>query len=134
MIQMIEPKLELVSLKTLLATDFPTKEPLLEPWFYQGQSCMIWSASGVGKTFFSQTLALAMGGGGSVLGWRSPKPRKVLLIDGEMDLQELTERFRGLLSSVEGIDVEAAGKNVTVLSRQDQNPECKFPDLASLEG
>ena len=94
---------------------------------------MIWAAPAVGKTMFSLSLALAVAGGGSFIGWEAPKPRKVLFIDGEMPIQDLQERLEALSSSIEGIDMDAARSRLTILARHDQSPDADFPDLGNDE-
>lgn len=107
---------------------------MVDPWLRQGESAMLWAAPGTGKTLLTLTLAVMVAGGGAVLGWHSPKPRKVLLVDGEMSVEDLQERARWLIGTVEGIDPEAAAANLHVLSRNWQRPEVAFPDLGEREG
>lgn len=95
---------------------------------------MVWAPSGVGKTMLTLTVALAVAGGGAVFGWTAPEPRKVLLVDGEMNIVDLQERLRSLAGTVTGFDAVAAGKNLTVVARQYQDPDAAFPDLATPEG
>ncbi len=127
-------KLETISLDRLLSHTFPAREDLLTPWLRQGESAMLWAAPGTGKTMLTLTMALAVAGGGTFLGWTSPRPRKVLLVDGEMAAEDLQERAAQLLPSVAGIDREAARRNLMILSRNWQAADVAFPDLADREG
>ena len=95
---------------------------------------MLWAAPGTGKTLLTITLALMVAGGGSVLGWSSPRPRKVLLVDGEMSAEDLKERAGMLIDTVQGIDKEAAGRNLMILSRNWQAETAAFPDLGDRVG
>nr|WP_240610362.1 AAA family ATPase [Sphingomonas pokkalii] len=106
---------------------------LLSPWLREQESCLVWAAAGVGKTMFTLSLALAIAGGGSLMGWTSQRPRRVLLIDGEMPLDDLQERLRMLAGTIEGIDLGAAGTNLTVLARHGQSPDAIFPDFGKEE-
>ena len=124
---------EVITLGLLLAHQFPPREDLVSPWLRQGESAMLWAAPGSGKTLLTLTLALMVAGGGSVLGWNSPKPRKVLLVDGEMCAEDLKERTAVLIGTVEGIDPEAAKANLHLMSRAWQKPEAAFPDLGERE-
>ncbi|UJW85101.1 AAA family ATPase [Devosia sp. SL43] len=120
-----------VSLGKLFDTQFPTREYVLEPWFRTGESCLIWAGSGVGKTMLTLSLALAIAGGGKVWEWTAPKPRKVLIVDGEMNLMDLQDRLRMLLGNgaVDRVDRAAAGRNLEVIARQAQDPESEFFDI-----
>lgn len=61
-------------------------------------------------------------------------PRKVLYVDGEMNLEDLQGRLIALMAGMSGLNTESAGENVTLLSRQDQDPNKPFLDIASDEG
>lgn len=127
---MAENKLKTLTLDELLAHPFPQREHLVFPWLRQGESALIWAAPGIGKTMLSLTLALAVAGGGSVLGWESTAPRSVLYVDGEMNAADLRDRLEMLAGTVEDLDMAAARRNLRVLSRQFQGGEVTFPDLA----
>ena len=127
-------RLETISLARLLSHRFRPREDLIFPWLRQGESAMLWAAPGTGKTLLTLTLAVMVAGGGSVLGWNSPKPRRVLLVDGEMAAEDLQERVRWLIDTVKDIDTEAADKNLHILSRNWQKPDVDFPDLGDREG
>lgn len=127
-------RVETITLARLLEHQFPPREDLVGPWLRQGESVMLWAAPGTGKTLLTLTLAVMVAGGGSVLGWTAPKPRKVLLVDGEMAVEDLQDRAGWLIGTVEGIDREAAGANLPIMSRAWQKPEAGFPDLGEREG
>lgn len=125
---------ETITLGHLLAHRFPPREDLVAPWLRQGESAMLWASPGTGKTLLTLTLAVMVAGGGRVLGWCSPKPRKVLLVDGEMSAEDLQERAAWLIGTVDGIDRDAAAANLHILSRNWQGPEVAFPDLGDRDG
>ncbi len=125
--------LKTITLAQLLAHPFPEREDLVAPWLRQGESAMLWAPSGIGKSMLALTLALAVAGGGTVLGWTAPKPRPVLYVDGEMHAQDLRDRLAMLAGTVAGCDMEAAARNLCVLSRQFQGGEVHFPDLMDPE-
>lgn len=122
------------SLGDLLNVPLPPRDYILDPLMKQGESLMLWAATGVGKTMVALSIALAAAGGGQFLGWRAPRPFKVLYIDGEMALADLQERLRLLLDAVGGIDVAAASKSLQIIARSDQHAEAPFPDIATDEG
>ncbi|GAN78616.1 AAA domain-containing protein [Acidocella aminolytica 101 = DSM 11237] len=126
--------LRMTTLASLLDREFPPREVLVSPWLRSGESVLLWAPTGVGKTMLVNTLALAVAGGGKVAGWEADKPRKVLLVDGEMHIEDLKDRMVLLGDAVEGIDMEAARSNLVILSRQDQGPDTKFPNLADEAG
>lgn len=127
-------RLETITLGGLLAHRFRPREDLVFPWLRQGESAMLWASPGTGKTLLTLTLAVMVAGGGSVLGWNSPKPRRVLLVDGEMAAEDLQERVAWLIDTVDGIDREAAAANLLILSRNWQAADVAFPDLGDREG
>lgn len=127
-------ELRRVSLADFLAHPFQPREHLIAPWLRQGESAMIYAPSGLGKTMLTLTIALAVAGGGEVLGWRAEKPRRVLLVDGEMNAQDLQERLKMLSGTVSGWNEAAAGQRLHLLIRQHQPGDGNFPDLATVEG
>jgi RecA-family ATPase len=51
---------------------------------------------GVGKTYLSTAMGLAVAGAGKFLKWKAPRPRRVLYLDGEMagdEFQGATQRI-----------------------------------------
>jgi hypothetical protein len=104
---------------------------LLAPWFREQESALVWAAPGVGKTMLTLSLALAIAGGGGLLGWRAPFPARVLIIDGEMPLDDLQGRLGSLAGAIQGIDMDAARANLKILARHHQNPETPFPDFGA---
>ena len=122
------------TLGDLMSKRFPDREDLLGPWLRQGESVMLWAAPGTGKTLLTLTIALAVAGGGRFLGWHSPKPRKVLLVDGEMAAEDLQERLRFLAPTIEGFNLQAASENLTLYTRTLQRAEAGFPDLGERVG
>ena len=122
------------TLGALWNQNFPEREDLLGPWLRQGESAMLWAAPGTGKTLLALTIALAVAGGGEFLGWKAPKPRKVLLVDGEMAAEDLQDRVKLLAPAIAGFDLQAAQENLTIYSRTLQKAEAGFPDLGEREG
>lgn len=117
----------------LLAKKFPPREFVIEPWLRTGESALIWAPTGVGKTWLTLSLSMAIAGGGRVWEWKAPKPRKVLIIDGEMNVQDLQERTDFLLCSrgVDGVDKKELDDNLLFMPRQMQNPRSEFFDITN---
>jgi hypothetical protein len=116
--------------KQLLERTWKSQEHIISPWLREGESALIWAGTGVGKTQLSLTLALLVAGGGTVAGWSNGKPRKVLIIDGEMRLSDIKDRLVSLSRGLESHDRDAALDNIEVRSRQDQKPGVKFYDVS----
>jgi hypothetical protein len=87
------PRIRCFTLEELLQTEFPPRENLLAPWLPAKGIAMAYSPRGVGKTHFGLACAYAVASGGDYLKWKAPKPRKVLLLDGEMPAVTLQERL-----------------------------------------
>lgn len=122
--------LKAVTLEQLAATKFPEREYIIAPWLRNGESALLYSTSGLGKSMFAMSLALAVAGGGEFLGWSAPRPRRVLFLDGEMHIQDIQERTLMLTEALgDTLDRGVAFKNMTLISRQYQGYNVDFPDL-----
>ena len=75
---------------------------LLSPILMQQSSGMIAAYRGVGKTLLAHGIGLAVASGGTFLRWRADKPRKVVLVDGEMPAKALQDRARAALAGLKG--------------------------------
>ena len=122
--------LKVRSLRDLLAGAQGQPALLLEPWLRERDLNMTYAPTGVGKSLLTMSIALAVAGGGELLGWRAPAPRRVLIVDGEMDVADLQERAAMLLDGLSGIDREAALGNLMLCAYQDQPDGTRFPDVA----
>lgn len=122
------------TLGELLAAQRNPRGHLLSPWLREGESLMVYAPTGCGKSMLVLSLAIAIAGGGSVLGWKAPRPRKVLIVDGEMPEDDTTDRAKSLMGGIEELDHDAAGQNLRIISQQAQPIECVFPNLSDPEG
>lgn len=113
---------------------WPEREHMIAPWLRDGEAALLYAPTGIGKTMLTLTLGIAMASGGSVAGWHCPKARRVLLIDGEMNVQDLNDRLGLLEPTVDGVDRGEVDKNLFVYARNDQAAGHRFPDLATEEG
>jgi hypothetical protein len=102
-------KLKMPTLEQLLAASFKERKYLLSPWLREQENCMVYAATGVGKSLFAMSAALAIAGGGEFLGWR-PDARsdgtgwRVLYVDGEMHIGDIQERARQLRNGMPKLD------------------------------
>jgi hypothetical protein len=89
--------LSILTASQLMAADLPPRSDLLAPWLASDTAALVYGPPGIGKSFLALGVAwaVAQGGnqGGSFLGWRSPRPRRVLYVDGEMGAAELRARL-----------------------------------------
>ena len=85
------------TLAELLHTTFPPRRGLLYrgdvPVIREGNLAQLHVPRGVGKTWFSETLATVAATGIPALGFSAPTPCHVLYVDGEMASEEIQERF-----------------------------------------
>jgi hypothetical protein len=118
-----------LSLEEFLAHKFPPREPILAPWLVRQSLVMIYAWRGVGKTYFALEVAYAVATGGEFLGWKAPKPRKVLYLDGEMPGALMQKRLASIVAASERGPAPGMLKIV--------NPDLQgsfMPDLATLGG
>ena len=124
----------------LLAAHFPERKFLLSPWLREHETALVYAPTGVGKSFFSLSAAIAVAGGGSFLGWtveECPRPDgwRVGYVDGEMNLQDVQERIQSLLDGAgSSVSREKVCKGLMYLARQGQKPGEEFPPITSKEG
>lgn len=85
-----------IDLADFLARNFPPRENLLAPWLAAKGLAMIFAPRGVGKTHLALGVSYAVASGGPFLKWRADKPRRVLLLDGEMPPAVLQERLANI--------------------------------------
>lgn len=109
----------------LSAEDVEPVAKVLSPWLPERGVAMIVGYRGVGKTMFGLLMALCIGAGETVLGFTASCPRKVLYIDGEMDLAEMRQRIADIVTGHP--ELEKGLKNVHIYSHQDQ--EHGIPNL-----
>lgn len=115
--------------RDLLEREFPPRKLLLSPWLPERGLAMIVAARGIGKTWTALNVAVAVGTGGSFLGWSAPAERRVLYLDGEMPASALQERFMTILAGTERM---MPAENFRLLAADLQ--ERGIPSLASAEG
>jgi putative DNA primase/helicase len=89
-----------VRLQDFLALQVPPREMLLAPILPERSLAMLYAPRGIGKSWLGLTIGLAVAAGVSVLRWSAPKPRRVLLVDGEMVLSDLQTRLNQLLAGL----------------------------------
>ena len=71
---------------------------VLDPIIPEHGMAMLYAARGIGKTHVALGIAHAVACGTSFLTWRAPRPRRVLLVDGEMPAVALRERLQAIVA------------------------------------
>lgn len=91
--------LRLVDVHEFLRMEIPAREIMLSPWCPCQSLSMIYAKRGTGKTHLALSIAYAVASGGEIFGWKAPKPRKVVYLDGEMLAAPLQERFAAIAAA-----------------------------------
>jgi AAA domain/IclR helix-turn-helix domain len=113
-----------------LAAEFPAREMMLAPWLPLQGLAMCYAPRGGCKTHLAHGTAWAISTGTGFLRWSAPKPRRVLLLDGEMPRAALQERLRRVANASE--TQPPSWDNLMIAASDDQ--ELGLPDLTTPEG
>jgi len=120
----------IVDAAALLARTFKPRVHLLSPWLTTQSLTMIYARRGVGKTHMALGVAYALAAGGEFIGWKAPKPVRVLYLDGEMPGADLKERLAKIITNSQ---VEAPSGYLQIMT-PDVQPLGMLPNLYDLEG
>ena len=123
-------QLNVLSLHDFLETSFPERESLLSPIILTQSLSMIHAWRGLGKTHVGLGIAYAVASGGEFLKWRSPQPRGVLYLDGEMPGSALQERLAAITAASDSKPLPGYFRIIT----PDLQDLGSMPDLATPEG
>lgn len=93
---------------TLSALGIPARQRILGDWFMEGDLGFIYAPRGIGKTWMSLELAIAIAEGRDCGPWRSGGARRVLYVDGEMPCEAIGGRIAGM----------GGGSNLAVLNHE----------------
>jgi hypothetical protein len=86
-----------VSFEALLGMEIPEREKLFD-FLPEGGIAMIFGPRGIGKTYFTLSMAVSLSTGAAFFKWGEPMKRVgVLIVDGEMALYDLRERLKALM-------------------------------------
>ena len=92
-------RLRPLDLESFLSLAIKPREMILNPIIPEKGLAMLYASRGTGKTHVALGIAYAVAAGTKFLRWNAPKPRRVLLIDGEMPAAALQERFASIVAS-----------------------------------
>jgi len=115
-----------IGLEALNESCDENQENILLPFIRDGDATLIYSASGVGKSFYGIGIAVAIASGSEFLGYTAPKARKVLYIDGEMSKWQLKSRVD---ASITPKNKKMTYQNLSFANRE--LSEHMFPDIGS---
>jgi putative DNA primase/helicase len=99
-----------LDLHELFALDIKPRGMVLDPIIPEKGLVMLYAVRGTGKTHVALGIAYAAATGSTFLKWRAERPRRVLLIDGEMPASALRERLHRLAAAGDDPDKPATLK------------------------
>jgi putative DNA primase/helicase len=113
-LQAVEPSAQpkARTLEEFMALQPKPRAGLCGLWLRAGALAMVAGDSGAGKTWFCLDLALSVSTGVPFMGrWSVPYARKVLVVSGEDDIEDLQERLSSLLTA----KTKTAGRELSPL-------------------
>lgn len=125
------PGLIAINIEEFLSLDIPPREMVVDPIIPTQGLVMLYSKRGVGKTHIALGLGYAVASGGAFLKWTTPKPRRVLYVDGEMPGIAMQERLAAITAAA---DLEPADSSYFNLITPDQQDDFGIPDLTTEKG
>ncbi len=107
-------RLRPLGLREFLELAIKPREMLLDPILPEKGLAMLYAARGTGKTHVALGIAFAIATGTKFLKWTAPRPRRVLLIDGEMPAAALQERLASIIASTPDLELDPA--NIQIIA------------------
>jgi putative DNA primase/helicase len=107
------PTLQPVGLQDFLSLEVPPRTMLLNPILPERSLSMLYSPRGTGKSWLGLSIGLTVASGGSLLRWNAPRARRVLYVDGEMQLADLQSRLASIQA---GMSVEIPKDGFQILA------------------
>ena len=98
--------------------EYPNRKILVSNLIHDREAVMLYSPTGVGKTWLSLAIAMIVAGRGKIelLDWENQDPQTVCYVDGEMLKEDIQERIKLLIPSL-NLDEDELRKNFKCLSR-----------------
>ena len=127
-------ELNVFSYKDVENLDLPTQQVFISNLWRTEENVMIYSKTGVGKSWLSLSIAACITGQGkmNVCDWENEIIRKVLLVDGEMSVRDYQNRLPVLIKATDA-DPEKVRENLEFIPRQRQEQYEYFTNLANEE-
>ena len=110
----------------------PKRRVLVSNLLHNREAVMLYSPTGVGKTWLSLAISLIIAGKGSLelLDWQNEDPHPVCYVDGEMLEEVILERIKLLIPTL-GVDQDLLRENFLFVTRVSQPHSIE--DFLSLE-
>ena len=117
----LKQKLEVSLWSDMESKEYPQRKVLVSNLIHDREAIMLYSPTGVGKTWLSLAIAMIVAGRGKLdlLDWENEDPQPVCYVDGEMLEEDMQERIKMLIPSL-NVDEEELRKNFRYLSRVSQ--------------
>lgn len=122
--------LKKVTLEAFLATKIKPREMIISPILPEKGAVMLHAYRGYGKTHVALGIGFAVATGTTFLKWEAAKPKRVLLLDGEMSAQGLQERLIAMSKNTTTKPPRADYFQIIAHDLQDES----MPSLSSPEG
>jgi RecA-family ATPase len=124
--------LDVFSYKDIESLNLPVQEVLLSNLWRTEENVMVYSKTGVGKSWLSLSIATCIAGKGkmNVCDWENEISRKVLLVDGEMSVRDYQNRLPVLIDATKA-DAAKVRENLDFVPRQRQEQYEYFTNLAN---
>jgi RecA-family ATPase len=107
-----------ISLKEFRNLKGIDRKPLLGNLFTTGDIIELAAPGGTGKSFWIYKGAIAMAIGGEFFGYHCPSEHKILLLDGELPIDDVNERFDNMFNTMEESDVNKVENNLNIINRE----------------
>ncbi len=97
---------------------YPERKVLISNLIHDREAIMLYSPTGVGKTWLSLAMGMICAGGGrlDLLEWKNDAPQPVVYVDGEMFEEDIRERMNLLIPSL-NLDEEKLKENFHYIKR-----------------
>ena len=120
----LKQKLEVSLWSDMESKEYPQRKVLVSNLIHDREAIMLYSPTGVGKTWLSLAIAMIVAGRGKLdlLDWENVDPQPTCYVDGEMLEEDMQERIKMLIPSL-NVDEEELRKNFRYLSRVSQPDE-----------
>ncbi|KXU37857.1 hypothetical protein AXK11_01505 [Cephaloticoccus primus] len=86
----------MITLAELYEADIPEPESLVGSWWLEENIGFLYGERGRGKSWMGLNLACCLAEGRDCGPWRISKPRRVLYVDGEMNVSAIRKRIRAM--------------------------------------